>query len=87
MGLDRHIYFRSEVSVNNPTGKRWVHIQASIETELPKKEEVFLKYFLYYYTFLFGVLTLKILKSNLLFIFSLFLITSIIYLLYLIINK
>lgn len=58
MGLDRHLYFRSEVSVNDPTGKRWVHIQASIETELPKKEEVFLKYSSYCYIFFFRVLTL-----------------------------
>lgn len=40
MGLDRHLYFRSEISENNPTGKKWVHIQASIETEKPKKQEV-----------------------------------------------
>lgn len=45
MGLDRHLYFRSEISENNPTGKKWVHIQASIETEKPKKQEVSLSFY------------------------------------------
>lgn len=45
MGLDRHLYFRSEVSKNHPTGKKWVHIQASIEIEQPKVQEVKLNLF------------------------------------------
>lgn len=40
MGLDRHLYFRSEVSKDNPTGKKWVHIQASFEIEKVNKQEV-----------------------------------------------
>lgn len=42
MGLDRHLYFRNEISQNNPTGKKWVHVQASFEIE-HKKQEVFKK--------------------------------------------
>lgn len=40
VGLDRHLYFRSEVSKNDPTGKKWVHIQASLEIEQVNKQEV-----------------------------------------------
>lgn len=40
VGLDRHLYFRSDISKNYPTGKKWIHIQASIETVQPKKQEV-----------------------------------------------
>jgi len=40
VGLDRHLYFRSEISKNYPTGKKWIHIQASIEIEQPKEQEV-----------------------------------------------
>lgn len=45
MGLDRHLYFRSEVSKTIPTGKKWIHIQASIENEHPKKHEVISQHF------------------------------------------
>lgn len=34
------MYFRSDISENNPTGKKWVHVRASIKTEKPKKQEV-----------------------------------------------
>jgi len=40
VGLDRHLYFRSDISKNYPTGKKWIHIQASIEIEQPKEQEV-----------------------------------------------
>ncbi|KAL4141811.1 hypothetical protein QTP88_004372 [Uroleucon formosanum] len=39
VGLDRHLYFRSDISKNYPTGKKWIHIQASIEIEQPKERE------------------------------------------------
>lgn len=41
MGLDRHLYFRNEVSKDNLTGKKWINIKASIEMEGPKKKQVF----------------------------------------------
>lgn len=41
MGLDRHLYFRSEISKDDPTGKKWVRLQASVEIEQPKEQEVF----------------------------------------------
>lgn len=40
MGLDRHLYFRSEISDDEPTGKKWIHIQASVKIEQPKEQEV-----------------------------------------------
>lgn len=40
MGLDRHLYVRSEISKNNPTGKKWICIQASIEIKKIYKTEV-----------------------------------------------
>jgi len=40
VGLDRHLYLRSDVSGNNPTGQKWVHIRASIEVDRPEEPEV-----------------------------------------------
>lgn len=45
MGLDRHLYLRTDISKNDPTGKKWVLIRASIEIEQPKKQEVTFQHF------------------------------------------
>ncbi|VVC27895.1 Peroxin/Ferlin domain,Beta-propeller repeat TECPR,Peroxin domain [Cinara cedri] len=39
VGLDRHLYFRSEISEDEPTGKKWVHILASVEIEQPIEQK------------------------------------------------